>query len=279
MRVASDADLTSSGIQTSATWLLGQHSVGNYFQAMIMSEFTVYLAKDNSTPMFNILKGSSDGDVITYAGESEVSGIDGGAGFDVLYLSGATHPNFTTLAGGLKNVEQIWAINGATNTIVLNDAVLNTNASSLLINMDAGDSVLFNGTSYNFSPSAQTLYLGTAGNDQLQSTAFNDVMVGRGGQDTFKWLVSQTGTDTINDFSTTATNGLDKLDIASLLQGYASGSNLSNWVSVVEDSSKTTLSIDTDKTGSKVQTIVLNGVTGTGYTLQQWVDNNLLVVL
>jgi hypothetical protein len=277
--LASSNNTLTASIQTGATWTLGRHSSNYSAQSMIASEFMVYLATDNSTPSIQTLRGTSDDDVITYAGETAVTAIDGGSGYDALYLQGATSLDPSSLSGGMRSIEQIWAVNGATNTITLTDAVLLTNNSPLLINLDAGDKVVLNTTTYNFSASdTQNLVLGTTGNDVLKATGGNDRLIGRGGADTFTWLFNQTGTDRVDDFNTT--NG-SKLDITALLQGYTAGATLSNWVQVSNNGVDTTFQIDLDGAGSgtTTQTIVLKGVFTADTTAQQWVEHNLLKVL
>ncbi|MBU3653310.1 MAG: type I secretion C-terminal target domain-containing protein, partial [Limnohabitans sp.] len=254
----------NSFISTGSTWNLGRHDSAGYYQQMIVSEFSVFLdntsttADTYSTPVVKALRGSADNDVLTYGGEVGLTAIDGGAGYDVVYLQGGINLNPALLINGMSNIEQIWAQNGSSNIITLSDDVLLKNPAPLLINMDAGDRVVLNSATYNYNTTdTQTLLLGTTGNDTINATGANDHMVGRGGADTFVWQTNQTGTDRIDGFN----QSTDKLDIAKLLQGYASGT-VSSYVTISTDGIDTTVRVDLDGPGSNtaVQNIVLKDV-------------------
>lgn len=273
--VASDNNMPAN-FSTSSNWVIGYSGLDNEGQNMIYNQFMVYLATDNSTPTVRRLLGASGNDVLTYAGETAITTIDGGAGYNVLYLQGATNPDFTALLGGMKNIQQIWAANGAANTITLNDAALATNGVALTLNLDVGDKVMLNGTAYSYNAnSLQSLLLGTTGNDTLISTSASEVMFGRGGANVYQWQPNQTGTDVIQDFATAS----DKLDFAALLNGYNPNLTLSDWVTLSDDGANTIFAIDLDgpASGVQTQTIVLQGVRP-GYSLEQWLSNGLLTV-
>ncbi|MGY0196162.1 beta strand repeat-containing protein [Leptothrix sp. BB-4] len=285
VRVASDA--TTVPFSTSATWELARQGVGSggYYQSVTYSEFSVFLG-DTSTspgsyasPTVTTLRGSSGNDVLTWSGESVLKGLDAGYGYDVLFLQGGTALDATSLTSGVRNVEQVWAVNGAANTVTFDDAALAIDNSTLLVVMDAGDKVVFNGVNLpHDTTDTQTVFLGTTGNDVLKATGLNDHLIGRGGVDTFQWLVNQSGRDRIDAFD--IANG-NRLDVAALLRGYVAGAVLSNWIEVGDDGVDTTLRIDLDGSGagSVSQTIVLTGVTTAYTSAQQWADAGLLKVL
>jgi len=272
VRAASDNNLDSSGITTGSTWYLAAHytpwmngptlTYSDYYENAIYSEFSVFLdntsaASSYATPTVQVLKGSAENDVLTYSGES-VTTIDGGAGYDVLYLQGATNLTPALLTNGMANIEQIWAQNESANTISLTDADLLKNPAPLLINMDAGDRVILNGTSYDYSDvDTQSLMVDTTGDDTLIATGANDHFLDRGGSNTYVWLPNQKGTDRIDGFS----QGRDKLDISKLLQGYSSGS-IANYVTVSTNGYDTTVRVDLDGSGplTNTQTIILKDV-------------------
>ena len=265
IKVVSDATLPSSTSFTSgSTWYLAYHGFGStYYQNATYSEFSVFFGNASTTsgtydtPTVQVLRGSAENDVLTYSGET-VTTIDGGAGYDVLYLQGATNLTPALLTNGMANIEQIWAQNGSANTISLTDADLLKNPAPLLINMDAGDRVILNGTSYDYSAvDTQSLMVDTTGDDTLIATGANDHFLDRGGSNTYVWLPNQTGTDRIDGFS----EARDKLDISKLLQGYSSGS-IASYVTVSTNGYDTTVRVDLDGSGpnSNIQTIVLKDV-------------------
>jgi Ca2+-binding RTX toxin-like protein len=115
--------------------------------------------------------------------------------------------------------------------------------------------------------------LGTAGADVLMGTSGNDILVGgqgsdtltgSAGSDTFMFRSSDAGSvDTITDFDAGA--GGDMLGIGALLQGYAPGADLSQFVSSHETASGTIVSLDFDGAGSAhgfQDLLLLQGVTG-----------------
>ena len=249
VRVASDADLPAT-FSTTADWKLAWHGAyangdSNYYQQAMFSEFMVYLAKDNSTPELQALLGSGGQDVLTYAGEPAVMRIDGLAGTDTLYLSGATSLDFSAFPGGVRGIEQVWMDNGAANTVTLTTAMAAENgASTLTLRMDAGDAVVLNGERLAYSASErQTLIIGSAGRDVVVGSSRNDQMMGGGDADTFTWLPQQGGKDTVLDFSSVQD---DRLDLSRLLRGFTPGDEDAYLRKVVGDNDEVSLLIDWD---------------------------------
>ncbi|HSV77930.1 MAG TPA: Ig-like domain-containing protein, partial [Ramlibacter sp.] len=123
--------------------------------------------------------------------------------------------------------------------------------------------------------------LGTAEADTLSGSAAADVVVGGQGADalaggdggdTFVFRSGELGTvDTITDFS--ADDG-DMLAIGALLDGYAAGADLGQYVSLHETADGTLVAINADGQGTDFQDLVLlQGVTGlTVTTLAPHVD-------
>ncbi|SEK51017.1 type I secretion C-terminal target domain (VC_A0849 subclass) [Roseateles sp. YR242] len=209
---------------TSSTWQLARHAADSldYYQQVMLNEFMVYLAKDNSVPNMQSLEGSAASDVLTYAGETGIQRIDGLAGHDTLYLSGSVNLDFAQMPGGVHGIEQVWMDNGQANTLTLSRDTLAANGSTpLTIVMGAGDSLILDGVRMDYDAQhRQAVIVGQDGNDVIVSTILNDAMRGGGGADTFTWLANHGGKDTVLDFN--AAQG-DKLDLTALLQQMAVG--------------------------------------------------------
>jgi VCBS repeat-containing protein len=135
---------------------------------------------------------------------------------------------------------------------------------------------------------------GTSGADVLTGTSLADVIIGGAGDDiitgglgadTFKWLVNETGVDTITDFNKSsgvynAAEG-DVLDLKLLLDGETgTASNLTSFLDFSLSGSDTVIKIDVDGSNSFAspdQTIILQGVDlVTGYADQTAIINALL---
>ncbi|MFZ9468054.1 MAG: type I secretion C-terminal target domain-containing protein, partial [Limnohabitans sp.] len=144
------------------------------------------------------------------------------------------------------------------------------------LNGGAGDDAMTGG-------SGEDTLNGDDGDDSLTGGVGHDTLTGGAGHDTFVWLkgdaVSSTGIagtlaapikDRITDFLwDTETSMGDHLDISRLLENY-SGSNLGNWVKLVENSvsfqdgktgARLTLDVNGSASGGAIQVIELEGVT------------------
>jgi hypothetical protein len=150
---------------------------------------------------------------------------------------------------------------------------------------------------------ADDVLLGLAGDDVLIGGQGNDVLWGYGGIDTrasnesntFRWQAgdasssanANAATDLIRDF--VAWNGTrgDKLDLSGLLQGYAAGSDLSQWIQIdnratvqgTASSTRITVDVNGAATGGATQIIELQGVSLSSTSASDWVATQLLKVL
>lgn len=142
---------------------------------------------------------------------------------------------------------------------------------------------------------------GGAGDDILQGGIGNDVLWGLGlGQkpgaagvsdnDVFKWLKGDAGkngaVDTVMDFELRNGNKGDRIDIRELLEGYTPQSRLDQWVKLLTGqtvngtarSSSLVIDVDGPGAGAVTQTIHWQGTDLTGYTLEQLVQSQMLLV-
>ncbi len=252
IRVVSDGTLPAQ-FSTSNQWKLAWHgayrtSDSNYYQQAMYNEFLVYLAKDNSTPEIESLQGTAGNDVLTYAGEAGLKGIDGLAGRDVLYVSGGVDLDFAALSNGVKGIETVWMDNGAANTLTLTAATLATNGTGpLVVQMDAGDRVVLDGKTFAYSEDrTQTLVIGQKLSDVVVATARNDVLIGGEGADTFMWLNGQTGHDTVLDYN--RAQG-DQIDLTQLLRGFTEGDEARFIQRAIDAQGHTELRIDAHGNG------------------------------
>lgn len=222
VRVTSDSTLAAT-FPTSTQWRLAMHGTDSaYYQQVIYNEFMVYLDTANSTPEMQSLLGTANDDVLTYSGERSLLRIDGMAGHDTLYLSGATDIDFGQFSGGVRGLAQVWMDNDRANTLTLTTATLAANGSMpLTVVMGEGDSVVLNGQRFDYDEDRlQTLVIGQDRDEVLFSTNRNDVMRGGAGADTFTWRAEQGGVDTVLDFSDAQG---DRLDLSLLLQRMTAG--------------------------------------------------------
>ncbi|VVH59207.1 Chitinase (EC, partial [uncultured Gammaproteobacteria bacterium] len=107
--------------------------------------------------------------------------------------------------------------------------------------------------------------IGGATNDILIGGAGNDTLTGAGGRDIFDYGFKNAGNDTITDFTlgnTSINTNADILNLSDLLIGYDSNSNLSDFITVVDEGANTKLIIDYDGTGAlnNLVTITLKNV-------------------
>jgi Ca2+-binding RTX toxin-like protein len=105
---------------------------------------------------------------------------------------------------------------------------------------------------------------GGIGNDSLQGGAGNDLLIGGDGADTFKWVLAETGKDSIKDFSVIEGDSLDFSAIASITANSAALSDTvtAHSVNYFQSGSDTIVWADTDGNTSTVELqIMLTGVT------------------
>ena len=107
--------------------------------------------------------------------------------------------------------------------------------------------------------------IGGAKNDILIGGAGDDALTGAGGRDIFDYGFKNAGNDTITDFTlgnTSINTNADTLNLSDLLIGYDSNSNLSDFITVVDEGANTKLIIDHDGTGAlnNLVTITLKNV-------------------
>jgi hypothetical protein len=112
--------------------------------------------------------------------------------------------------------------------------------------------------------------VGTGGNDIIVGGAGRDTLTGGAGHDTFLFRGSDAGAvDTITNFDAGAGAGGDVLNVGLLLQGYSSGADLSQFISLRESGDGTIVSIDSDGAGSAhgfQDLLLLQGVTGLDFS-------------
>ncbi|MCY1288267.1 hypothetical protein D9M70_372980 [compost metagenome] len=109
-----------------------------------------------------------------------------------------------------------------------------------------------------FGQGGNDTLIGGEGDDVLFGGMGNDLLSGGAGKDTFKWLLGDTGTDTVTDF----VKGTDTLDLSDLLVGEDSNAgSLGQYLSFTFGPS-TTITVDANgaAAGGAGQSIVLQGV-------------------
>jgi hypothetical protein len=198
----------------------------------------------------DIVTGGGKGDSFVFAHDGRFGAgdtVNGGAGYDVVYLRGDYNIDFNNagLGGSLTNIESIGLLS-ATETLYAgggdgefdyvltwNDVMLATGAT-MVVNgsrLKSAESMTFDGSSEaggNFrlfgGLSADTL-TGGGGNDLIFGNAGADTLTGNGGADTFRYQAlsdSVTGSrDTIEDFL----HGTDKIDLSFIDANSFAGGN------------------------------------------------------
>jgi serralysin len=198
--------------------------------------------------------GGEGNDVFLFGSTMDaLDSVDGGAGYDVVYLRGdyAIDFNAAGFAGSLANVESVGLISFTdTNhagggdgefdySIVANDSMLATgttitfNASRL----SASESFSFNGAGETgghfrlWGGNAADALTGGGGNDLIYGGLGADTLRGNGGADTFRYQSaseSQSGAlDTILDFA----QGSDKIDLSAIDANSAAGGDQAfSWI-------------------------------------------------
>ena len=249
--VVAASDNTLGSLITGDIWYMmkdpvspGNHEVG---QSGRINRFIVSAGNNGPLSSPGIFNGSTSDDVFTYSGEANRTGFSGFSGYDTIYVSGGNNFDVMSLTSGLNSIDHIFMANGAANMVTISDAIINANATVLTIQLDAGDRISWGTNSLNYSENVlESVVIGTSGADAVTSSFASDNLFGREGADVFTWLSSQTGTDTIKDFSTAQG---DKLDISLLLNGYTAG-NESDYLNFSIVSGNTEIAIDHDGLGS-----------------------------
>ena len=143
---------------------------------------------------------------------------------------------------------------------------------------NSGDNLM--GTAYGDTITGGTgddYIYGNAGNDVLYSAGGNDHLYGGPGADTFlfKGATALTGVTTIADFNT---GDGDKIDLANVISTYDPLTMaIANFVQLATSGSNTTVSVDTDGSGtSYTQIATIQGVTGLSLS-DLITDGNLIV--
>ncbi|WP_300482814.1 type I secretion C-terminal target domain-containing protein [Shewanella sp.] len=209
--------------------------------------------------------------------------VKAGASNDFVELGISTANNIVETGSALPNVSnqlsQQDVLNSrfmSRNSIVDNDDHLKQNVlneiqpKSDTVNLGEGDDTVYGGegTQMIYGGAGNDLLIGGAGIDGLRGGAGNDTLIGglgydvlRGdsGADTFLWRYADAdqGTDHIMDFNMNE----DKLDLSDLLQG-ETANTLESYLNFSFNGTSTTITIDTDGTGSSTtsQVIILDGV-------------------
>jgi Ca2+-binding RTX toxin-like protein len=191
-----------------------------------------------------------DGDVIFVgANLTAADSIDGGAGFDILHISGIYASPVIFTANTVRDVERFEigvgqvkltlaattnvsvvnaAVQGQTDSLVLNAAAA-TNA--MTVDGGAGDDTITAGSGADdlFGGQGRDVLVGGAGNDLIEGGLDGDTLTGGAGIDVFRFGYnsprsdsSPSTIDVITDFEGAGVVGGDKLD----LPGYAYGRGL-----------------------------------------------------
>ncbi len=199
------------------------------------------------------LNGNGGNDVLL--GNDGNDTLNGGSGNDLLvggsgddYLDGGSGTDTAGYQDASVGVNVSLGISGQQNT---GGAGLDT-----LVGMEN-----LTGSNYNDTltgNSGANVLSGLAGNDTLIGAGGNDTLTGGDGADTFKWLLGNTGTTHITDF----TQGVDALDLSQLLSGeQANVGSLSQYLTF-SFGTNTTITVDSNGPGSGTggPTIVLDGI-------------------
>ncbi|WP_237149744.1 DUF5801 repeats-in-toxin domain-containing protein [Metapseudomonas otitidis] len=204
-------------------------------------------------PGGHTLNGNGGNDVLL--GNDGDDTLNGGAGNDLLvggsgndYLDGGSGTDTAGYQDATAGVNVSLGITGQQNT---GGAGLDT-----LVNIENLTGSNFNDTLT--GNSGANVLSGLAGNDTLIGAGGNDTLTGGDGADTFKWLLGDTGTTHITDF----TKGVDALDLSQLLTGeQANVGSLSQYLTF-SFGTNTTITVDSNGSGSGTggPTIVLDGI-------------------
>ncbi len=206
----------------------------------------IHMFKDTSMTLNNMdstLRGWAKLD--SAAGESA---IQNDVGWSIANYTDATARQYLidtyhwTISGGSFDGSKTIQGNNHANT-------LNTTAKQTILHGLGGNDTLTGGTT----------------DDILVGGAGNDTLTGAGGRDIFDYGFKNAGNDTITDFTlgnTSINTNADIINLSDLLIGYDSNSNLSDFITVVDEGANTKLIIDHDGTGAlnNLVTVTLKNV-------------------
>ncbi|MCS6175526.1 type I secretion C-terminal target domain-containing protein, partial [Shewanella baltica] len=216
------------------------------------------------------------GDSITNQPGADI--IDGGAGNDIIFgdvirFDGIQGQGFSAIKAYVADkMGQIEVTNAEIHNYI-RDHITEFDLSSSddradLLRGGEGSDILFgqggndelnggNGNDILIGGTGNDTLFGGQGNDTLIGGLGDDVLSGDSGSDTFVWRYAESGTDHITDFNIHE----DQLDLSDLLQG-ENNNNLDSYLNFSFNDGSTTITIDTDGTGSSTtsQVIILDGV-------------------
>ncbi|MEM9046480.1 MAG: BspA family leucine-rich repeat surface protein, partial [Pseudomonadota bacterium] len=161
-----------------------------------------------------------------------------------------------------------WFIDGAT---LASGVTVGTSGAETLSRSSSSSAEVLHGLG------GADVLIGGSGNDELVGGAGNDSLTGGAGADRFVFKFEDAGDDTITDYQV----GVDQLDFAQLVIGYAPGvSSITDFVTLSETGGHAKLTIDRDGTGAGTSTVsvTLEGVQSSAVTLQTWIDDGELLV-
>ena len=233
----SDGDLNGSELILGDTWEFMGFSNESQYRVVSgrVNEFLVYTDPTGILPADPaVLHGNNDNNSFTYNGESVLKVIDGKYGFDVVHVQTSTL-NSSNLE--FNNIELINLSNNLTNELTLSDADIDNNSTVLSIILDENDDFMLNFNTYVTADTFdEKVVLGTKADDDIVMSIFDEMVIGRGGNDTFiykSWSDSNVTTshkiDKIDDFETGINK--DSIDLTEFLN-FNSNDDLSNYIKV-----------------------------------------------
>lgn len=224
------------------------------------------------------LSGGSGNDLLRIDDFNVSDTVDGGDGSDRVYLSGVSSEAFVLSAGvdgtlkgtlggialNLIGLERLYGFDGGSGNDQVDISGL-SGAGSL--HGGFGDDSLIGGADNDFlygdegndfltgNAGIDALH-GGSGNDWLSSGIGNDYLWGNAGADQFVFILGETGTDRLYDFSEAEGDVIDFTGLLSNSSGlWNSGESLSSIINITFDGTISSLSVDADGDGSIDQTL------------------------
>ena len=133
----------------------------------------------------DVAQGGDGNDLILMLGTGNLTAndrVDGGAGYDVVQLSGDYSAGVTFAAGTMQNVEEIDLARGFSYRLVTNSNTVAAGANLLVDGRQLGASDVFSFNGTHETDGTFTLY-GGAGADSITAGLGNDIIAGGGGAD------------------------------------------------------------------------------------------------
>jgi Ca2+-binding RTX toxin-like protein len=228
----------------------------------------------------NDIVGAGAGDDAIDAGAalSALDSIDGGAGADVLYLSGNYAAGLAFGATTVTNVETLVLQAGNSYSLTMNNATLAAGQSLEIsgVGLAAANSMTINASAETDATASYRLrggkgadvFVGGAGNDTFIGGGGADTLTGGNGNDSFQYLLATDGSaaERITDFSKSGARGADVLNLHDMLVTFAgyNGTNAFSGGYLQFDTSNgvdTVVRIDTNGGANSFSTLLtLNGV-------------------